>query len=108
MMRPTRRELIAASATGLGSLLARRGWAGPEDAAKNLVIIFQNNGTQQGHFWPDASFHSPILDPILNDPFLAARTTLVKGVYMPNNSFGTNGNEHDIGFARMLTGAPLL
>jgi hypothetical protein len=76
---------------------------------KRLVLFMQNNGTQQSNFWPTAdAFHSPILDPLLSDPRIAARTTLVKGVYVPIDLNGTNGNTHDAGFARMFTGAKLL
>lgn len=77
-------------------------------APKRLVIIQQNNGTQQSNFWPNQNFNSPILDPILSNPRLAARTTIVKGVYVPRDANGTDANEHDMGFARMWTGEKLL
>jgi hypothetical protein len=81
---------------------------------KRLVLIMQNNGTQQANFWPNAKMESPILRGLFIDPAtgrdngLKAKTTLVKGVYVPNDANGTNGNQHDMGFARMFTGAPLL
>src|SRR5262249_45144139 len=36
------------------------------------------------------------------------KTNLIKGVYVPNDVNGTNGNQHDIGFARMFTGEKLI
>ena len=57
---------------------------------------------------------SPILDALFKDPSsgrdngLSAKTTLVKGVYMPNDANGTNGNQHDMGFARLFTGEKLI
>jgi hypothetical protein len=83
-------------------------------APKRLVILMQNNGTQQANFWPDGDKSSPILDSLFKDPNtggdngLKAKTTLVKGVYMPPDANGTNGNEHDMGFARMFTGEKLI
>ncbi len=82
-------------------------------APKRLVLVMQNNGTQQANFWPDATMRSPILNHLFTDPAtgkdngLKAKTTVVKGVYVPNDSNGTNGNQHDMGFARMFTGAKL-
>src|SRR5262249_46999457 len=35
-------------------------------------------------------------------------TNVVKGVYIPRDAHGTDGNEHDMGFARMFTGERLL
>ena len=111
----TRRSLLI----GLGGVTlsmalgpeARRSEAqiGTRVPVKRLMIFMQNNGTQRGAFWPTAgTFHSPILEPLLGQPNLAAKTTLIKGVYLPRELSGTDGNEHDIGFARMFTGAPLL
>lgn len=81
---------------------------------KRLVLLMQNNGTQQGSFWPTTpALRSPILDALFTDGSgadngLRAKTTLVKGVYVPDDANGTDGNQHDIGFARMFTGAPLV
>jgi len=75
---------------------------------KRLVLFMQNNGTQQANFWPGASFTSPILEPLLSNPRIAQKTNLVKGVYIPRDAHGTDGNEHDMGFARMYTGERLL
>jgi len=96
-----------------GLLVAARGFARPDRPPrlrpKKLVLMMQNNGTQQANFWPQpGSFTSPILDPIVSDARLAARTIAVKGVFVPRDAGGTDGNEHDMGFARMWTGAPLL
>ncbi len=83
-------------------------------APKRLVIFMQNNGTQQHNFWPAANLSSPILDSLFTDPKtggdngLKAKTNVVKGVYVPHDANGTNGNEHDMGFARMFTGAKLV
>jgi hypothetical protein len=86
-------------------------------APKRLVIFMQNNGTQQANFWPGAGsteLRSPILDGLFTNPStgaangLAAKTNLIKGVYVPFDLNGTNGNQHDMGFARMFTGERLL
>ena len=68
-----------------------------------LVLLMQANGVSQQRFWPDASGSSPILDPILSDPRLKARTTVVKGLF--NHSGGAE-NQHDQGFAGLWTGRP--
>ncbi len=73
-----------------------------------LLLIMQNNGTQQANFWPTQNFTSPILDPLLSIPAIASRTTVVKGIRVPSDANGTSGNEHDMGFARMFTGFRLM
>jgi hypothetical protein len=81
---------------------------------KRLVVFMQNNGTQRANFWPNADLSSPILDSLFLDADsqadngLKAKTTLIKGMYVPRDANGTNGNEHDIGFARMFTGEKLI
>jgi len=81
---------------------------------KRLLLLMQNNGTQQANFWPDQSLSSPILDHLFLDPKtkqdngLRAKTNLIKQVYVPNDANGTTGNQHDMGFARMFTGEKLL
>jgi len=77
---------------------------------RRLVLVMQNNGTQQANFWPVASggFTSPILDPLLSNPRIAQRSIVVRGVAVPSDANGTDGNEHDMGFARMWTGERLL
>jgi uncharacterized protein DUF1552 len=73
-----------------------------------LLLVMQNNGTQQANFWPTTNFTSPILDPLLSNPAIASRTTVVRGIRIPMDANGTSGNEHDMGFARMFTGFPLM
>jgi hypothetical protein len=105
-----RRRLLQAfgTATFLWPL-ANRVFADPgAPPMKRLVLFMQNNGTQQSNFWPTTGFTSPILEPLLGDPHIAQKTTLVKGVTMPRDLHGTDGNEHDMGFARMFTGERLL
>src|SRR6185436_11385074 len=110
-----RRALQALAAIPATLPLARKLWA--TDAApapKRLVLLMQNNGTQQANFWPDANLSSRILDSLFTDPktgqpnALKAKTNVVKGVYVPYDANGTNGNEHDMGFARMFTGQKLV
>lgn len=115
-----RRDLLKALAAGtaalhvpgspLGSLVAR----GDGPPPKRLILLMQNNGTQQGNFWPKTGLSSPILDHLLKDPKtgkengLRDKTQIIRGVYMPNDANGTNGNQHDMGFARMFTGYGLI
>jgi hypothetical protein len=87
---------------------------------KRLMIFMQNNGTQQASFWPapapapGAGLRSPILDSLLLDPTtgkdtgLRAKTNVIKGIHVPYDGNGTDGNEHDMGFARMFTGDKLM
>jgi hypothetical protein len=76
---------------------------------RRLFVFMQNNGTQQANFWPAGpAFTSPILEPLLKHPSVAAKTTLVRGVFMPGDANGTSANQHDQGFARLFTGARLL
>jgi hypothetical protein len=90
--------------------------AGPAVAPRTRLMIFmQNNGTQQHNFWPDANLSSPILDALFLDPTthrdngLKKKTNIIKGVHVPFLApAGTGANEHDMGFARMFTGAPLI
>lgn len=66
-----------------------------------LVLLMQSNGTNQKNFWPNAAGHSPILEPILSSPRLAAKTTLVRGLF---NHSGGAGNGHDQGFTGLYSG----
>jgi hypothetical protein len=68
-----------------------------------LVLLMQNNGTHQANFWPTTAgtLSSPILDPLVSVAPVAARTTLIKGVY---NDAGGSGNGHDQGFAGLYSG----
>ena len=91
------------SLAGASMLLARdaREARADESRPMRLVILMQANGASQQRYWPDASGTSPILDPILSNPKLRARTTVVKGLY---NHSGGAGNPHDQGFAGLWTG----
>jgi uncharacterized protein DUF1552 len=107
-------QALAASAVTLPFARMLRAGDGGAPAPKRLMIFMQNNGTQQHNFWPDVSLSSPILDSLFTDPNtgsdngLKAKTNVIKGVYVPRDANGTNGNEHDIGFARMFTGEKLI
>jgi Protein of unknown function (DUF1552) len=110
-----RRLLQALAAIPATASFARQLRADPAASSPptRLVLLMQNNGTQQANFWPDASLSSPILDYLFKDPTskkdngLKAKTNVVKGVYIPSDANGTDGNQHDMGFARMFTGAKL-
>jgi hypothetical protein len=106
-----RRSLLLGLGSGLcATALTRRLLSDepPKKPLKRLIILFQNNGTQQANFWPTSGFTSPILQPLLSDPKIASKTRVVRGVFVPSDANGTDGNEHDMGFARMFTGAKLL
>ena len=98
----SRRDLArAAGATLVVPAFLRQALAAPPDLPPRLAILMQSSGTNQPAFWPGASFRSPILAPLLDDPLLAARTTVLRGVRLDN---GGPGNEHDRGFAGLWTG----
>jgi len=103
---------LLATAAGLAGLSGGGALAGPGDAEivrkKRLVLVMSSNGTQQDNFWPHRDFRSPILEPLLSVPALARRTTLVRGVFYPRDLNGAEGNEHDVGFARLYSGARVL
>jgi Protein of unknown function (DUF1552) len=110
-----RRALQALAAIPLTLPLARMlRAAGTGVSPKRLVLLMQNNGTQQANFWPDANMSSPIIDSLFQDPKtgqdngLKAKTNLIKGVYIPFDLNDNYGNTHDMGFARMFTGERLL
>jgi hypothetical protein len=92
----------------LASLTIARRTRSDDTPPPRLILVMQNNGTQQANFWPREGFTSPILDPLLSQPGLAARTTVVRGIEMLHDRFGTSGNDHDIGFTRLFTGAPMI
>jgi hypothetical protein len=97
-----RRDLLrAAGATLLVPSFLRDAIAAPQTTGPRLVIFMQALGTHQKSFWPDASGTSPILDPILSDAALRAKTVLVRGI--ANETTGV-GNEHDRGFNSLWTG----
>jgi hypothetical protein len=94
--------LRTAGAAGLlfPFLRPRRAEAAP---APRLVLLMQSNGTNQPAFWPTqpGSLSSPILDPLLSNPELAARAILIKGL---RNDVGGSGNGHDHGFVGLYSG----
>jgi hypothetical protein len=96
----SRRHLLRAmGSTLLIPLWARRALAAPPEP--RLVLIMQTNGTSQPNFWPTAtSYRSTILDPLLADPKLASKTTVVKGLF--NDQL--TGNGHDDGWSGMWSG----
>jgi len=110
-----RRALRALAAIPATAAFAKDLAAAPGPPAPRLVIFMQNNGTQQANFWPGATpLSSPILNYLFTDPLtgndngLRAKTNLIKGVYIPYDANGTAANQHDMGFARMFTGARLM
>lgn len=113
---PTRRRALQAlAAIPFAAPLARAFAAVDSGTAppKRVVLLLQNNGTQQANFWPDGNLSSPILDSLFTgadgaDNGLRAKANIIKGMAVPNDANGTNGNQHDMGFARMFTGEKLL
>src|SRR5215475_7675409 len=101
-MRFSRRQVLKAlAALPVTLAFARRLGADAPAPPKRLVLLMQNNGTQQANFWPQAAdLRSPILDALFLDPRtgadngLRAKTNLIKGVYVPNDANGTNANQH--------------
>jgi hypothetical protein len=101
--------------------LSRRLRAQPVTSPKRLVIFMQNNGTKRCNFWPAPPAPGAAIYPVTNTPILnavftndgktdnglKAKTNLIRGMHV-TNSVSTNGNQHDIGFARMFTGAQLM
>jgi hypothetical protein len=80
---------------------------GQTEAAPKLVLLMQSNGTHRPSFWPRGPGleATPVLAPLVNDPALRARTTVIRGLY---NHGGGMGNEHDVGFASLWTGKPTI
>jgi hypothetical protein len=104
------------------SLGAQTTGGGAGGANKRLVIFMQNNGTKRCNFWPAPPAGGAATYPITNTPILStlftqadgktdnglkAKTNVIRGLQV-TNSVSTNGNQHDIGFARMFTGAQLM
>jgi hypothetical protein len=101
--------------------LARDLSANDPTPTKRLVIFMQNNGTKRCNFWPTRPSANAGVYPITNTPILdalftsrgvadnglKAKTNLIRGLEVTND-VSTNGNEHDVGFARMFTGAQLM
>lgn len=113
-MRVGRRRALGgllATAAGIAGIAGHGAFAETHSAGrpkKRLVLVLTPNGTQQSRFWPYTDFMSPILEPLLSVPALARRTTAVRGVFYPRDLNGADGNEHDVGFARIYSGAKVL
>ena len=117
---PTRRRALQALAAIPFTAPLARAFAASDSGTpppKRLVLVMQNNGTQQASFWPDAKTGlakgSPILDALFTRPDggdngLRAKTNVIKGMSIPFEANGSNANQHDMGFARLFTGEPLL
>ena len=113
---PSRRRALQALATIPFAAPLARAFAASDAGTtppKRLVLLMQNNGTQQANFWPDSNLSSPILDSLFtgadgSDNGLRAKANIIKGMSVPFDLNGTNGNQHDMGFARMFTGERLL
>ncbi len=116
----SRRELLRTTgAAGLLFPFLRPGSASAAPPTPRLVLLMQSNGTFQPDFWPlvppalgaappvgphrlgPGGLSSRILEPLLSEASLAARTTLVKGVA---NTAGGAGNGHDHGFSGLYSG----
>jgi hypothetical protein len=121
-MKPiSRRELLRRTgAAGLLFPFLRPGAASAAPPTPRLVLLMQSNGTYQPEFWPQLppvvggvmppvgparlgpnGLGSRILEPMLADPALAAKTTLLKGLA---NTAGGAGNGHDHGFTGLYSG----
>jgi hypothetical protein len=101
--------------------LARSLKADPPAVQKRLVVFMANNGTKRCTFWPTRPSPTAATYPLTNTPILnalftndgvtdngiKAKTNLIRGMQVTNN-VTMSGNQHDIGFARMFTGAPLM
>jgi hypothetical protein len=102
-VRISRRDwLRATGAAGLMFPFLRPGLAAAAPGTR-LILLMQSNGTNQPNFWPTTpgSLSSPILDPLVSDPVLAAKTTVIKGL---RNEAGGSGNGHDQGFIGLYSG----
>lgn len=75
------------------------------DPKTRLILLMQSNGTSQPNFWPSGDMTSAILEPLTRHPSLRAKTTVIKGIY--NHERGP-GTAHDIGFAGLWTGHPVI
>jgi hypothetical protein len=107
------------------NLLAQSADAAPR---KNLIIFMANNGTKRAAFWPavmpaTSPGAAPLpptsltTTPILNTLFtsdgvtdngLKANTNILRGLTVVNMSPIGFVDAHDVGFARMFTGASLV
>jgi hypothetical protein len=125
-MAPTfsrRAALLQLASIPLTLTLARTLRAQTTGAAppKRLIVFMQNNGTKRCNFWPTAPAPAAAVYPLTNTPILnalftddgttdnglKAKTNVIRGLNV-NNTVSTTGNQHDLGFARMFTGAQLM
>jgi hypothetical protein len=101
----SRRTLLrSAGAAGMLFPYLRAGTArAAAPPTPRLILLMQSNGTLQSHFWPapEAGLLSPILAPLVTDPAIAAKTTLIRGLV---NDGGGAGNGHDHGFCGLYSG----
>jgi hypothetical protein len=122
---PRRTVLAQLASIPLTASFARTLQAQGAPPQKRLICFMQNNGTKRCNFWPTPGTGpvyplpavGPTMPTILNSLFtsdgkatdngLQAYTTILRGL-TASGSDGTNGNQHDIGFAKMFTGAPLV
>ncbi len=88
---------------------------------KRLVIFMQNNGTKRCNFWPTPPTPAAPVYPLTSTPILSslftsdgktdnglkAKTNVIRGMSV-SSTVSTTGNQHDLGFARMFTGAQLM
>jgi hypothetical protein len=101
----SRRSLLrAAGSTLLVPTFLKQAFAQTVTTTPNLVLLMQTNGTHQASFWPVAgTWTSPILDPILSDPVVGPKTTLVSGIYL-NKAGSPGGDGHDWGWHGLYSG----
>ncbi len=109
----SRRTLLkAAGSTLLVPTFLKQAFAQTTAAYPNLVLMLQTNGTNQAGHWPatgaaygasPATFTSPCLKPLLEDPVVGPKTTLVKGMNL-NKIGNPGGNGHDWGWTGFYSG----
>src|ERR1700690_220499 len=108
----SRRSLMkAAGSTLLVPTFLKQAFAQTVATTPNLVLLMQTNGTHQASFWPaaggtytaNAATASPILDPILSDPAVGPKTTLINGIFL-NKAGSPGGDGHDWGWHGIYSG----
>jgi len=103
----SRRDLLKAAGVSLAvPLFLKNAFAAPAaNAPPNLVLLLQTNGVNVANFWPAAggAFDSPILHPLVTDPVLSSKCTLISGLNF--HAIGSpSGNGHDWGFHGLYSG----
>jgi hypothetical protein len=103
----SRRTLLkAAGSTLLVPTFLKQAFAQTVPTTPNLVLLMQTNGTHQASFWPTSTtgtLTSPILAPMLADPVVGPRTTLISGIYL-NKTANPGGDGHDWGWHGLYSG----